>query len=367
MNFTNPNPTGEYAVGTKTFSIKDPGEGLRSIASRLYYPVDKEHVEGLEKAEYMSRDMAKAIKKTLKIPVNYDKITAEGKNISECYPDAPKIESKKFPLIVFTHGCPSYREANSFLCIDLASHGYVVMVVSHAPDAMLTELDDGTKIPTDNKMVKEVYKPFLPAVLKLTKIVKMKGSNQEIADTFDEFQFKYCKVPLEVIEKWKKETLVALEYAKKNYSDLIDFEKGVGAAGHSLGGDASYALCCESPEFVCGINIDGAPFGDFRNAVLDKPFLQISCKDNEIVVARIYIRHTKKVYKVLFDKMQHLGFSDMKFMSPIMVGKLSPDVLHENLCRCHLEFFDAYLAGRKDSPNLTSNESITVSEFEPDM
>ncbi|MCR4647905.1 MAG: hypothetical protein K5776_02385 [Lachnospiraceae bacterium] len=54
-------------------------------------------------------------------------------------------------------------------------------------------------------------------------------------------------------------------------------------------------------------------------------------------------------------------------MSPIMVGKLSPYILHENLCRCHLEFFDAYLAGRKDSPNLTSNESITVSEFEPDM
>ncbi len=55
--------------------------------------------------------------------------------------------------------------------------------------------------------------------------------------------------------------------------------------------------------------------------------MQVSCKNNENVVNRVYIRHTEPVYKVLFRDMTHIGFADViKYILPIklLVGKLMP-------------------------------------------
>ena len=106
---------------------------------------------------------------------------------------------------------------------------------------------------------------------------------------------------------------------------------------------------------------------DYRDGVLEKPFMQISCKGNEKVVMRAYLGHTKTVYKALFRDMAHIGFSDMKHVMGLGVGKLASDAMHENLCKCHLEMFDAYLKGLKNKPDLKSNEIVTVTEFGPDM
>ena len=50
----------------------------------------------------------------------------------------------------------------------------------------------------------------------------------------------------------------------------------------------------------------------------------------------------------------------------MMTGSLDPDVLHETLCRCHLEFFDAFLAHRKPAPQLQSSAAAAVTVFPPD-
>ena len=68
--------------------------------------------------------------------------------------------------------------------------------------------------------------------------------------------------------------------------------------------------------------------------------------------------------------MTHIGFADaIKYILPIklLVGKLDADVLHENLCKCHLEFFDTYLKKRKDIPELKSSDYVKVSVYEADM
>ena len=178
------------------------------------------------------------------------------------------------------------------------------------------------------------------------------------------------KFMMERLPEWIKDNEAALEYAKKELSDMIDFAKGVGVSGHSMGGDTAYALCVRNEDFVCGINLDGALFGDYTNDILRRPFMQVSCKNNENVVNRVYIRHTEPVYKVLFRDMTHIGFADViKYILPIklLVGKLDADVLHENLCKCHLEFFDTYLKKLKDTPELKSNDDVKVSVYEADM
>ena len=373
MSKPTPKPTGEYAVGTFTYTVKDDREEvlrpgtMRSIAARVYYPVLKSQVDGLSKAPYMSRNMVASLKKAFHIPLSYDKIEAAGENLSECYVDAPRVEGVKFPLIVFSHGYGSFREGNSFLCIDLASHGYVVISIAHSLEGSCTEFDDGTYLFFDTPLSKKAYQPFYRGLLACLKLAREKGPVEELAAKFDVFQDKYCGFMKERLVEWVKDTKASVAYAKENLSDMIDFEKGIGATGHSFGGDTAYALCGWDPEYVCGVNMDGGLFGEYKSTVQDKPFMQISCAPNETIVARVYVKHTQPVYKVLFRDMKHMGFSDFKHKIKLSTGKLDPDTAHKNVCQCHLTFFDTYLKGLAEKPDLKSNDVITVTEFLPDL
>ena len=69
-----PLPTGPYAVGTTTYTVYTDREELRapgtrrSVPVRVYYPASKEAVAGLNKARYMSRNVAEGLKKAIHVP-----------------------------------------------------------------------------------------------------------------------------------------------------------------------------------------------------------------------------------------------------------------------------------------------------------
>ncbi len=372
MRITTPKPTGEYAVGTFTYTVKDDREEvmspgtLRSVAARVYYPVLRKSTEGLPKTVALSENMIRGYKRSFRLAPDFRRNPEAV--FSECFTGAERISGKRFPLIMFNHGHNSYREGNSFLCIDLASHGYVVISVAHSMEGLCTEFDDGTALFFDKSITRKMYRPFLGACAAMYKMMKARGTDGELARRFDEIQNRYCRYMMDRLPEWVKDNEAALAWAKKNLADLIDFDRGVGVSGHSMGGNTAYALCARNADFVCGVNMDGALFGDYTRDVQTKPFLQISCRDNESVVTRVYVRHTAPVYKVLFRDMRHMGFSDAKHLIPFksVTGRLLPDVLHDNLCRCHLAFFDAYLKKTKDTPELESNDVMTVSVYEPD-
>ena len=364
----NPKPTGTYAVGTTTFTAKEERDEVlspgtkRRISARVYYPVPKEAVEGLEKVQYMSRDMFQGLKVAFKLPLNYDKETAAGNNVSECYKDAPWTIGEKFPLIIFNHGYQSFREGNSFLCIELASHGYVVMSVGHPLEGVCTEYDDAAPIFVDTKLLKNANKPFIPNLMALNKLCKMKGTDEELVRAIDKYQERFGVFMIKRLPEWAKDIYTALDHVKRNYSDLINFDQGIGVAGHSLGGAIAYYLCMKDPQFKCGVNIDGMLFGEYHAQIMEKPFLMIACKEHENLAARVSGMHSAPAYKAVFRDMKHIGFSDMKhalpkFMSG-MTGKLDADLMHENLCKCHLALFDAHLKQISETVDLKSNDVI---------
>lgn len=367
-----PGPTGEYAVGTVTYTVKDDREealqpgAMRSVACRVYYPVLKESVEGQPGTEALSARMLKGFKSAFKVAPDFRKNPEA--NRSACHAGAERIPGRKFPLILFSPGFNSYREGNSLLCIDLASHGYVVICVAHSREMICTEFDDGTALFFDKRLTKKMYDPMVGGLIAMYRVMKAKGGDAEAARLFDEAQRKYCRFMMGRLPEWVKDSEAALGYAREHFADLIDFEKGVGAAGHSMGGNTAYALCAGNAEIACGINLDGALFGDYADTVQTKPFMQVSCRDNERVAARVYLRHTKPVCKVLFRDMRHMGFADAKYLIPMksVVGKLDPDAMHENLCRCCRVFFDAYLKETGEEPEIRSNDTVTVTVYPPD-
>ena len=230
---------------------------------------------------------------------------------------------------------------------ELASHGYVVVSIGHPYEAMLTELDDGRTYKTAKGITSKCYHPVIPSVLALKKIMKAKGSNEELWEQFDAVQKKYNAFLLERIPYWKEDTKAALQYLQENYSDcLIDWEKKIGVTGHSMGGATAFALCEDEPErFICGINIDGGLFGNHDGKTITVPFLQMNCEPNKTSVTRAFISNKNVAFHAVFRDMQHIGFSDLKHFIPVksLVGGLDPNVAHEHVCAIHLEFFDAFL------------------------
>ena len=369
-----PRPTGEYAVGTFTYTVyndrpevlKEHENEMRSVAARVYYPAPKDSVAGLKKERYLSREMAKAIKKAYFADVHYDRIEATGENLSECYKDAPHVPRQKFPLIVFSHGYQSYREGNSFLCIELASRGYVVIAVAHSYEALAVELDDGTVIPFERRINKWMYNTSVLKVSReMSHLKKMKGSLKEKAEAIDKWQKTSCSFLNGRVKEWEKDTMAAIGYAKEHFADFIDYSLGIGVSGHSMGGAVAYALCQDYDEFKCGINIDGALFGEHDGKVMKKPYLQIDCRGNIDLIYRGFMQKEAPAYRVIIEGMQHKGFSDLKHAAPIsfLVGKADPDMAHETVSRCHIEFFDTYLKGVKEEPVFKAGSEVVVEKF----
>ena len=371
-----PLPTGEYAVGVFTYTVHNDREEtmynalgtMRSIPVKVYYPVTKESVEGLPKARYMSKAAVDAIRKNFYVPIKYEKVESNGTNRSECYENAPFIESERFPLIIFNYGYCSFLEANTYLLIELASHGYVVASVGHPYEGMITEFDDGTTLKMAKGIASKAYSPMLPSILSALKLQKAKGTNEELWERFDAMQKKYNRFIIERLPEWELDTKAALKVLKDKYSGMIDLDNGIGVTGHSMGGATAFALCEDEPEtFTCGINIDGGLFGIHDGKVITTPFLQMNCESNKTAVTVAFVKNKNVAYHAILRDMQHLGFTDMKHVIPLksQVGKLDPDIAHKTVCNIHLEFFDAYLKKAKAKPSLESNDVVTITEYEP--
>ena len=377
-NTVTPKPTGEYAVGTFTFTVYDavdetmynaPGT-KRSIPARVYYPVLKESVKDLPKARYLTKEMINAIRKQYMMPLNYEKAEQDGSNRSECYENAPFIEGGKFPLILFSHGYGSFREAHSYMLCEIASHGYWIVSIGHPYEGMLTELDNGTTYKTPKGITSHCYSPYFKAVSALKKLCKAKGTNEELWLMFDNLQKTYNRFLMERIAAWETDTGIALQYLKENYGELINWENGVGVTGHSAGGATAFALCEDEPgTFTCGTNMDGGLFGDHEGKSINTPFLQMNCETNKTSVTWAFLKNRKPAYHAVIRDMQHLGFSDMKHQIPMksMVGKLDPDTAHNEVCRIQLEFFDTYLKKTKEKPSFISNDTVKFTEYAPSV
>lgn len=344
MSITLPNYiSGEYAVGTECFTVVDntrrevlgAGVGSRKIAVRMYYPTDKEVVKNMEKADIFTDRKLEALQKAY----HFKKVDPEMTK-ADYYEGVAHVENQKFPLVIYNHGYNGYLEANTFLCCELASNGYIVASVGHAYEAVVNEYEDGTYDLFDKNINKMMYDSVIKTLIAQGKVMKAKGTPEELYEKFDVFQKKHCKYIMGRIPEWAKDTMCVVNELKTRYEEWIDFSKGIGATGHSMGGATAYYLCHHEEEFACGVNIDGGLFGKYDERRMKKPFLQI-CGKNYNAMTRAMFNTEAPVRCEVFDGMQHIGFTDAKFFVPLkmVVGKMDANVMYERLSKLHLEFF----------------------------
>ncbi len=82
-------------------------------------------------------------------PKNY----TSGEYAVDYYENVSHAEGK-FPLILFSHGLNAYIEANTYLCCDIASRGYIFASVGHTYEVIDTDFEDGSFAVYDKKLNK---------------------------------------------------------------------------------------------------------------------------------------------------------------------------------------------------------------------
>ena len=141
-------PTGPYAVGTteyhwidknrkETYS-NDPIHPYRELMVRIWYPS-----EGTFPAKPIrfELDVAEDFKKNQKLIW----LLGLSRPLYSCVAqEVPLLNnSMSFPIIIFSPGAMGSRDSNCVQCEELASHGYVIIGISHTFDSHFVRFPDG--------------------------------------------------------------------------------------------------------------------------------------------------------------------------------------------------------------------------------
>ncbi len=362
-----PQPTGEYAVGTATCHWVDQRQQPDHLAShkelmvQLWYPAEGK--PSTIPTEAYAPYFINHIKETYKIGWL---VTMSRPMYSYAAEDALLIKrGGELPIIIFSHGFLSTRNHNTAQCEELASHGYIVVGISHSFGSCVTEFPGGRRVITDP--IKH-YQQFLE-----NPIAYYKQFNGNINTWIDDVHMVINE--LDILSKHQSSPL---------YGRLA--MNNIGMFGHSFGGAVTAQMCRHDERIKAGVAMDSPLFGPHATQRLNKPFMflladPMSAADmiglmhklgltltqaQEFVqtlhpscipaVNKLFRSIDQDVYKIILRNADHLAFCDIALMKEAC---LFSGVLHNmgvgsingfratEIVRSYLvAFFDKYLQSK---------------------
>src|SRR5918912_4635320 len=154
-------------------------------------------------------------------------------------------ERPTWPVLVFLPGWGAPRESYSGLCADLASHGYVVVALSHPYESAVSVLADGR-------------------VVGAAAGASVLGANMADMTPIRAADSRF------VLDQLGRLAQVEPGSPLVGHLDV----RHTGIVGHSMGGAAAAQVVAEDPRFLVGVNLDGTLPEALAGAWhLDAPFL----------------------------------------------------------------------------------------------
>lgn len=243
-----PQPTGPYAVGTRTVYLEDasraepraksPG-AKRQLVVQLWYPAEPStapfaHYRRLRESTLVS--------------------SYESEIRTHSHQDASVLAAgSPFPVLLFNHGWDGRRTGSTFLMEEMASHGYVVASIDHPYIAERVELKDGTIVHTQAS--RNIIIPEL-------------GTAEQFEQTWND-----------ELAVWTADQIFVLNWLQAESTRAGSVWQGrvntslAGAMGHSFGGSAAFAVSAADPRVRSAINFDGWTMGGIAHRTTDKPLL----------------------------------------------------------------------------------------------
>jgi dienelactone hydrolase len=237
-------PTGTWGVGRASVDIVDRGRTMpgssepRRLMLRIWYPTDSPsspaarlpYMEGLDRAGQSVTEEELGL---LQLTETHSVAAA---------PAVPT--SRRFPVLLFSHGEQTNAFLYSSLHEDLASRGYVVVGVDHPGAALFVAYPDGSVAPYSEDA----------------------NLSERVAERAADLRLVRDRLRTLVIRGRRLEDVAS---------------ERVGVFGHSAGGIASALLCQQPPVADACLNLDGrlnaAPFKvGARISPPSRPFMYIT-------------------------------------------------------------------------------------------
>ena len=139
-------PSGRDPIGTVTLHLIDRlrwdpiarTRRRRQLMVQLWYPVSPARTAG--GAQYVEAGVARVLDRELSVPPG----TFEAVRTLARVGAAVASASRPFPVVVYSPGHGSWRNASTALVEELVSHGFIVVTIDHPYDGEAVEFPDGT-------------------------------------------------------------------------------------------------------------------------------------------------------------------------------------------------------------------------------
>ena len=350
-----PKPIGKYIIGTDVFDWEDkyrdewftPNKiDSRKISVQIWYPA-------IEKSDslYPYLDHPELRIEAIANQINQSKnLVKPVTNVKgNSYYKAKPI-SKKFPLILFSHGFGGYKTQNMIAIEALVSRGYIVISADHTHDANITIFKNGNIVDHNFDILNNVPKEKFWDI----RIPQINTRAADISFMIDKLQLM------------------------KNHPiyNSIDFNN-IGVFGMSTGGATSVQASWNDTRISACLNLDGwfVPIvDDIINTGIKIPFCYIGQNEWEGIplnyekLDKFYKNCTSDSYLLKINKTKHFDYSDSPHFSKIgrmmVSGKNVDSKFAERIGISVVGFFDEYLKGENyDWTEIIINNYETSIQF----
>ncbi|NBI54627.1 alpha/beta hydrolase [Photobacterium alginatilyticum] len=318
-----PNPDGPYRIGFHQFEVYND-ENWIQVSS--WYPSTAKTTE--KRVGYLT-------------PALIDTYVKDGnsKSMFSTIPpswtffDLP-IANGKHPVLIYNHGFLTFPRFSMTQLEYLASHGYIVLAISHPGRTRLIERKSGVLVPanyTPVKFTEEEDAALMVDIVRMENAVKLdewlKARKLVVANELFQQSMLNNFNPMYKNNLMLIDALHSIESGNiptllKGHMDL----DAVGAFGHSFGGNVSIVMTEQSPVIKAGVNLDGNQY----HWLSEKPLQASACffyadKTDRLKPVRegeLYPRindalfaDASSVCSVVFPGSNHFDFTDNTYIS----------------------------------------------------
>lgn len=348
-----PSPTGPYAVGRTQLSWQDPAraefltddpDDPRTVVAQVWYPATPQtgrRTPYFPNLSEVARGLRGSGEVTALEVAGLPFIRSQARREAEILETAAP-----YPLLFLSPGNGTNVEFYAALAGELASHGYIVVGLSHPYDVAAVALPDG-------------------------RVAQFVAGPQALAERG---AFVAAR-----IEERMDDVLFALEQLSASNADAASpfFERldlsRLGILGHSLGGITAAQVCQHDLRFKVCLNFDGLLAGGAfavqpNPALPSQPFLFMTKEEwlHPVLEAQFEALPSES-YKVVLHGANHVSFTD----GPLLLPSLLPlpneaDRIHTLIRAYTLAFLDKTLKDLS-APLLSASEGedVTVEVYTP--
>ena len=361
---TLPAPDGPYVVGSRSFSLLDESRNdayfgapdeRRELYVQVWYPGTIDQARPQPSVRTLWEELYRGPRDPVAFLMGYLRGIK-----THTYQDIPlSTADASYPVIVFSHSLGLNAEQNTPLMEHLASHGYVVIGISHTRMTLRVISSQGRAIFPDERLGEAFTEGAALDPKEFDVRAARTNSAGERAEIVFELGERAAKTNEQVAIRVADVRFVLdiIATPTKGPADLaklldrVDAHR-IGLLGMSLGGATVIDVCKIDTRCRAGVNLDGGLFGQYQRQPLQTPFLSMVSAGNKKYGEHLLVNSTSDYYEVLVEGARHGDFCDMTFVLPFMkwFGANGPiDAMRavDVVNAVSLKFFDAYL---RDGP-----------------